>query len=360
MKVDATQKEHIVFVVYDGIANSVFASQVVTPLLSKITDGTYEQVTLLSFERSFPSTKVLSEKIPAHDQFDVVIGRKLPFWGITSLYFACYQLTRLLKFTPCTKIIARGPLAGFVAQRVVSKNRWLRRRNIEVVVQARGLCAEEFRYSWQQESPHSFFEEFIYKLKRRNFYAIEKRVFGMAAKKHVNTVIEAVSPALKDYVVAQFGAHVSSVTLAHHDIPKVFPADDIAKWRYEVREELGIALDRVVYCYSGSYKPWQCAPETIDYFMLQHAQEPKSFLLVLTLDVEAFEKHLVRVGVSAEHYKVKAVSAAALFRYLSAGDFGMLFRKPDVVNWVSRPTKMLEYQSVGLKILHNNTIAWLK
>jgi hypothetical protein len=316
-------------------------------------------VTLVSFEKTFPSREILSEKIPAHDQFDLVLCRKLPFWGLSSLYFAQYQLTKLLQFTECTKIIARGPLAGFVAQAVVAKNHWLRRRNVEVIIQARGLCAEEFRYSWEQEPRHSLSEQLIYKIKLYNFYAIEKRVFG-GVLKHVNTVIEAVSPALKDYVVAEFGAHVSSVTLAHHDIPMILPAEDIVKWRHEVREELGIGHDRVVYCYSGSYKPWQCAPETIDYFMQQYAQDPKSFLLVLTLDVQAFENHLVRVGISAENYKVKAVSASALFRYLSAGDFGMLFRKPDVVNWVSRPTKMLEYQSVGLKILHNNTIAWLK
>lgn len=359
MKVDAVQKEHIVFVVYDGIANSVFASQVVTPLLNKISDGSYKQVTLISFERSFPSQKILSEKIPAHDQLNLVVCRKLPFWGMSSLYFACYQLTKLLKFTPCTRIIARGPLAGYVAQMVVAKNHWLQRRNVEVVVQARGLCAEEFRYAWEQEPSHTFFEKLLYKLKLHNFYKIEKCVFG-ETKKHVNTVIEAVSPALKDYVIAQFGAQVSSVMLAHHDIPTILPAHDIARWRTEVREELGIASNRVVYCYSGSYKPWQCAPETIDYFMQQHAHDPKSFLLILTLDVDAFQNHLTRMKINRQDYHVKAVSSAALFRYLAAGDFGMLFRKPDVVNWVSRPTKMLEYQSVGLKILHNNTIAWLK
>ena len=37
----------------------------------------------------------------------------------------------------------------------------------------------------------------------------------------------------------------------------------------------------------------------------------------------------------------------------------MLVREKDIINCVSRPTKMLEYQSAGLKIVHNNTVAWL-
>jgi len=48
-----------------------------------------------------------------------------------------------------------------------------------------------------------------------------------------------------------------------------------------------------------------------------------------------------------------------LYVYLAAADYGLLFRHKDIINWVSRPTKMLEYQAVGLKIIHNNTIEWL-
>jgi len=36
----------------------------------------------------------------------------------------------------------------------------------------------------------------------------------------------------------------------------------------------------------------------------------------------------------------------------------MLFREQTIVNWTSRPTKLLEYQAVGLEVVHNNTVAY--
>ncbi|MFH1832527.1 MAG: hypothetical protein ABH827_07080, partial [bacterium] len=58
-------------------------------------------------------------------------------------------------------------------------------------------------------------------------------------------------------------------------------------------------------------------------------------------------------------YKIISVRQEQLYEYLSCANFGFLLREEDIINWVSRPTKMLEYQAVGLKIIHNNTIAWL-
>ena len=64
-------------------------------------------------------------------------------------------------------------------------------------------------------------------------------------------------------------------------------------------------------------------------------------------------------GVERNRYLVLSAKQDDVFRYLSVADAGLLFREKNVVNWVSRPTKMLEYRSVGLKIIHNNTVAWL-
>ena len=48
-----------------------------------------------------------------------------------------------------------------------------------------------------------------------------------------------------------------------------------------------------------------------------------------------------------------------VIKYLCAADAGILLRKKDVVNWVARPTKILEYRAAGLKIIHNDTVAML-
>ena len=344
----------VVFVVYDGIANSVFQSQVLAPLIKKINDGSYTNVTLVSFEKHRPSDDTINKLIPAHNRFHFVIGRKLPFWGPSSLYFAVYQLKKLLTLVPCNSIMARGPFAGFVAQKALQKNKKLLAAGVQVTVQARGLCAEEFRYASQQNK-HSIMQKTVYNLKYRAFRKIEKKIFG--AKTHVS--FEAVSPALKTYLSNEFGTHGACVTIARNDLPDHVSEQDIAQWGGAARQELGIADDAVVYCYSGSHKPWQCATETIEYFVQKYKIDKKSFLLILSQDAQKFSTELALYGVPEIAYKVLSVKPDELLRYLSAADFGMLFRKKDVVNWVSRPTKMLEYQAVGLKVIHNDTIAWL-
>lgn len=349
------KKLHVVFVVYDGITNSVFQSQVVQPLLKRIADGSYAHVTLISFEKHKPDPTVLQKLIPAHDSFHFALGRKLPFWGLSSLSFAVHQLKKLLTLIPCDKIIARGPFAGFVAAQALKKNQLLVDSGVRVLVQARGLCAEEFRYAWKYQSKKNMLEKFIYAIKYRAFKRLEKRVFS--TKK--TSLFEAVSPALKTYLAQEFGASNELMSIAHYDIPEAIDHEQITKWRDKVRNELGIADDALVYCYSGSHKPWQCAAETIEYFADKHKKDSKSFLLILSQDAQTFSDELERSGVPASAYKVMSVKPSDLLHYLAAGDFGMLFRKKDLVNWVSRPTKMLEYQAVGLKVVHNNTIAWL-
>ena len=83
------------------------------------------------------------------------------------------------------------------------------------------------------------------------------------------------------------------------------------------------------------------------------------FLLILSQDAVAFQSLFARYAVPAERVRLLSVKPADLLRYLCAADAGMLLRQPDVVNWVSRPTKLLEYQAVGLHIIHNGTIAML-
>jgi hypothetical protein len=57
---------------------------------------------------------------------------------------------------------------------------------------------------------------------------------------------------------------------------------------------------------------------------------------------------------------VRNVPHGMIYRYLAACDIGLIFREPHLINWTSRPTKVLEYQAAGLEIVHNNTIDFLQ
>jgi hypothetical protein len=268
----------------------------------------------------------------------------------------------LLNKIPCHHIVTRGPLAGWIAMRALQRLKMKYRKQElrdplpTLKIQARGLCAEEFRYVHTKERK-SFIRGIVCYLAYRVLWLVEHEVFSGAFIKDYS--IEAVSPALKDYMIKNFGADSTKIGIAFRDVPQQVSALQVAQWRTQIRRHLNISSDAYVYCYSGSYKPWQCADETIQFFAAHYAANPQSFLLILSQDKDLFTRELARYAVPLSHCRVVSISPRYLLEYLSAADVGLLFREPDVINWVSRPTKALEYQAVGLPIIHNNTVAWL-
>lgn len=355
------EQQHLIFVICDSIFNSVFKSQVLTPLLQRLESNQNLHITLVSFEGSKPDSKKMIKIIPAHDRLHFVLGRRFPYVGKMSLLSPVHQLSRVLELLPAGNIIARGPIAGYVALKAVARSVCTKNadsKHFSVTVQARGLCAEEYRYA-HQSSSFSFFKKLLFGYFYRSLANLEKTVFGAQNNTAQLVSLEAVSPALKNYLVDTFHADPSCIEIAAHDLPAHIPQEQVVKWHKEIRQKLNIAQDATVYCYSGSYKPWQCVTETIDYFFKKFVENSSSFLLVLTTDVELFKQALAARALSQQNYAVLMVDPDDLYRYLSAADYGMLFREKDVINWVSRPTKMLEYQAVGLSVLHNNTVALL-
>ena len=145
-----------VFVVYDGIENSVFQSQVLQPLMKELELSSNLEVTLISFETKKLRNSKLLKLIPAHDRLNVVLCRKIPFIGKASLWFAVYQLMSILKQIDFTQVTARGPLAGYILLSALS---WAHISNesllgLSIILQARGLSAQEYRYTYQNEQPH--------------------------------------------------------------------------------------------------------------------------------------------------------------------------------------------------------------
>ncbi|MFA6263260.1 MAG: hypothetical protein WCW33_01965 [Candidatus Babeliales bacterium] len=356
------QSQHLMFIVYDGIENSVFQSQVLNPLLQQLAQDVSLEITLVSFEViQIPPEKVM-RLVPAHDRLHLVMLRRTRFVGRISLWFGVIQLYTLMNKLPCHHMVTRGPLAGWIAMHTLRtlKLKRLKKENPAPIptlkIQARGLCAEEFRYV-HTKNRSSFFYGIAYYLIYRLLWFVEREVFGGGIINDVS--IEVISPGLKEYMVKNFGTDPQKIVLATRDIPQPVMPALVTQWRAQVRRHLNINADAYVYCYSGSYKPWQCADETIQFFVQQQMLNPQAFLLILSQDKETFIRALGRYGVPSSHYRVASISPRYLLEYLSAADAGLLLREPDVINWVSRPTKALEYQAVGLKIIHNNTVAWL-
>ncbi len=343
-------KNNLIFIIYDSIFNSVFQSQVLAPLQKIVKNNHGLKVYLISFERKIPSQEQIKKIIPENNLLNFVCKKRPPFFSRLSLYPAINQLTKLLHKIPSKKIITRGPLAGYIAIKTLKKFPPFQ----NLTIQARGLAAEEFRFS-RQFTKQNLIKKLMFPFIYKQLEKIEREVFS---QKEIN--IETVSDALSNYLIEKFNANKTKISVATNDIPQPICTEKRKQWREEVRKKLDIAKTTKVFCYSGSARPWQCGPETINYFKKQYTKDKSCFLLILSQDKNYFEGLAKENRLPQNKYHITSIAPKEVYKYLSACDFGLLFRKEDIINWVSRPTKMLEYKAVRLKIIHNNTIELLK
>lgn len=342
-------KNHVI-ILYDGIENTVFESQVLIPA-QKLSNQNHN-VIIISFERNTPKNAVI-EKIK-QTSIQLFIVKRLPFLGFWSLKRLSKHLRFVLESLQTYTLQARGPQAAYIAMREAhSKN------CKNVIVQARGLLAEEFIYSNEQETRWLHKKLFAWRLKK--FQQLEQYIYG---KKVHSTyefpiTIEAVSPALKEHLIKAYKTPVKKITLATGDIPTAISNEQKSTWRAEIRAQLAIGNNVHIYCYNGSTKPWQCPDQVIEFFKQTLATDQHIFLLILTHDKESFVKIIHKYGIDPAHYYVVSVQHAEVVRYLAACDTGIIFREKHLINWISRPIKLLEYQAASLSIIHNNTIALL-
>lgn len=338
MFIQKKEEHHHITLVYDSITNAVFKSQVITPLLNRIKHQPDQSYHLLSFEKE-------TINIPHYDRITFTLFKRYSYLNSLSLWPAIKQTRHYLNQFQSYTITARGPFAGYIALHAVTNGCQ------QIIIQARGLAAQEYAYVHQQH--YSWFK----RLRTRLLHRLEKAVYGTRQK---NVLIEAVSPALKQYLIETFNADPRIITLAEHDIPPALSHDERITYRKAIRTQLQIPDNRIVYCYSGSYKTWQCPDETFELFLQKYHDDAHCYLLILTQDIAAFHAHAQRIPLLDQNYHICSVQTDELYHYLAAADYGILLRKPHIINYVSRPTKAIEYHAAGLEIIHNGTVDYIK
>lgn len=343
-------KKHLIFVLYDSVANSVFDSQVAEPLLKQQKNDPMLEITIISFEKNL-SQHVRLSTVNNYPTLKFIFLKKGLF--ITS-FFLVHQIQRLrsvLKKFTYYNLIARGPLAGYISLHATSYKNC---KNF--TVQARGLLAEEYQFAHAQVTNYIMHQ--IHRIRAYLYWNLEKAIYSRKNYK-IPTTIEAVSPALKNYLIENFNTQEKFISIAALDIPQSFSSTIIDEWKIATRKQLEIPSNAYVYCYNGSIKPWQCPHETVTFFKEQLQKNPKAYLLILTHETDAFQMLIQKYNLIKSCYKILNVPHKYIYRFLAAADAGVIFREKNTINWTSRPTKVLEYQAVGLSIVHNNTIAIL-
>lgn len=366
----------LVFILYDSIHNSVFAGQVWQVLIKLLAQNKYQKIILISFELE---PIKLGNHNYQHSQINIIQIKRTRYFGRFSLILNWFKI---IKYLPKTnyQIIARGPFAGYLA---IKTNQLLLYKPQKITIQARGLAGAEYAYSNQTQNKdsishaYSLFDKIMLigdilslskdtcqnifaKIRAWQLTSLEKSVYRYP-QKNLNSqiLIECVSPALKTYLIKSFGANQNNLVIAKNDLPNKIKPAKLAAWRKELRLKFKISLDAQVYCYSGSSYAWQCPNLIINFFKKQLTQDPQAFLLILTNEPAVFAKIINTRNIKNENYLILNVPHQIIYQYLAIANYGLLFRENNIINWVSRPTKALEYDSANLPIIHNNTVAWL-
>jgi hypothetical protein len=335
-------KTHLI-VLYDSIFNSVFQGQVLAPLIKQLNESSRTSASIISFEHSKITAQQIASLV-SDPRINIIVRKKIPFMGASTLWLTAWQLKTILKKLNPTTITARGPLAGWIVAHASPSK-------IPVIVQARGLATQEYLYAHEPAF-------WWHRLRARQYESIEQYVYGIYAA-HSQVTVQTVSKALKNYVIQTWQTPENKIMIATHDIPQPFPVALVHTWRKSMRKKIGIPKEVYVYVYNGSAHPWQCPEQTVQFFVKKYHENTNSFLLILTQSIEQFHDLLHKTAIPAHAYHVTRVAHTDIYHYLAAADVGLLFREQHCINWVSRPTKALEYQAVGLKIMHNNTIEML-
>ncbi|MCA1635174.1 MAG: glycosyltransferase [Acidobacteria bacterium] len=122
----------------------------------------------------------------------------------------------------------------------------------------------------------------------------------------------------------------------------------------EARRELGLADERRVMVYVGALGGWYLTGEMADLLALAHAEQARTFSLILTQSPpEMIADALRERGVAEASFLVRRVAPADIPRYLKAADAAVSFIKPCYSKLSSSPTKLAEYLASGLPVICN-------
>lgn len=143
-------------------------------------------------------------------------------------------------------------------------------------------------------------------------------------------------------------------TKAHNFIlPCNFNAEPFSTLNSDIRTRLRNEFNlnkRIVLCYSGAFRVWQCIRETLDVVIRLRQINPAYYLCIFTNDeISSYKDQLDQLG--NNNYMVKGLNRAEVPAYLSMTDAGFVLRANSLVNINSSPTKTSEYLAAGAMVI---------
>lgn len=266
---------------------------------------------------------------------------------------ACHLSNKkLLKDLESYSILARGPISSYIALQALDQAKCKK-----LTIQARSLFADEYDFCNVDRSTGLM--KLVHRWRLNQYYAVEQAGYAPQGLE-IPYEVEAVTTALKSYLIDKYQADGEHITIAQHDIPNEIPVEQRISWRHEARTELDIPADAYVYCYNGSVQLWQDAKNIVGLFVEESKKHPDAYFVAITQQKDEFTAALKEYAIDPDKSRIFSVQHADVSKYLCACDTGLMYRVDHVISWVARPVKVLEYQAAGLDVVHNNTVEWIK
>lgn len=122
--------------------------------------------------------------------------------------------------------------------------------------------------------------------------------------------------------------------------------------RNEIRNALGFQNRDIILFYAGGFQWYQCIDEMLELFCILREKDERFCFVFLTLSEnhEQLKKRLETFA-PVRTFRILQKPHSEICRYLNASDFGLLLRRPSLVNTCAAPTKFAEYLLTGLPVI---------
>lgn len=275
-------------------------------------------VALMSIRNFRTTKKIIKKELP-----NAIVLPMMP--KLSNFLYNKFTLRLLKIFTKFDEVIARGPLATYLSQKVL--------KNKTIVYDGRGANKEEER-EYNILNGEITYE----KLSEYEKSAVLNSDFRIA-----------VSQKLVDYWQREFDYNENKHVIIPCMLGSNFENQAYSQeTSLKMREKLGFSPEDIILIYSGSIAAWQSF-EFLYGFLESQLQSNSQIKVVFLAKPHGIIDQLNKNF--PNRVKRLWLNVSEVYQHLIMGDYGMLFREQTVTNQVASPVKFAEYLSAGLKVL---------
>ncbi|MGY6560485.1 MAG: hypothetical protein ACXITV_00100 [Luteibaculaceae bacterium] len=300
----------MLYLTFNDSPSGIYKSQVieVLTLYNNLSSSTIKLVAFIPRQNFFKHRTQIKNWY--NNSIIIPILPGLIYWKVSLLFWSVLNL-----FLAPQKIVARGPIAAFLALNA-------KRQNQKIVYDGRGAVKAEI-------------EEFRY---------FKGRLAQQVIEMEQSSVLQADFRIAVSCKLLDYWQTVYDYKGVNH---VVIPCLASLPTEFTTAQDKFFETDKPILVYSGSTSPWQSFDLLLD--KLDHwLRNTVGKVLLLTRSTRAIEELIQKYP---NRVFQKFVPENEVLDYLSRCDYGLLIRHKNITNQVASPVKFAEYLCAGLKVI---------